>query len=339
MSTPTEIPFQDVVNALLDADTPLNPRFLYRLSDLERAEMALIEQVWPQIPAWRRKGLLEDVQALCERDTLLSFEALAGFALSDADPAVRLPAVRTLYEFEEDDFLDDFMRMLQSDPDEQVRAAVAAGLGKFIYMGEIEALDEALLRQVEELLLQTVNSDQPILVRRRALESLGFSGRDEVPALIQNAFASGSHEWLISALFAMGRSANERWHPQVLGNLDNAIADVRAEAARAAGELEIQDAIPRLIELLEDTEDMVRKASIWSLSQIGGEGVREALETMYEETEDDEEAELLEAALDNLAFTEDMQLIPLFDFPQGDVQLDSDEDYLDEIEEDEDSDD
>ena len=44
----------------------------------------------------------------------------------------------------------------------------------------------------------------------------------------------------------------------------------------------------------------------------GGEEVRETLEKLQEESEDEEETELVEAALDNLALTEQIQ--PQLDF-------------------------
>ena len=83
MSNPVEIPFQQLLDALLDVDTPLPPRYLYRLSDLDKVELALLKDTWPSIPAWRRQALMEDVETLGESDTLLSFFDLAQFALKD----------------------------------------------------------------------------------------------------------------------------------------------------------------------------------------------------------------------------------------------------------------
>jgi HEAT repeat protein len=102
---------------------------------------------------------------------------------------------------------------------------------------------------------------------------------------------------------------------------------LRSEAAHASGELEIAEAVPQLLELLDDPDDNTRQASIWSLSQIGGEGVRETLQTLYDEADSDQELELLESALDNLTFNEGLQLMPMFDFPEGD---DDDEDWYEE---------
>jgi len=137
--------------------------------------------------------------------------------------------------------------------------------------------------------------------------------------------------WRTSALFAMGRSRNELWNNLVLSMLNNNQPDLRLEAARAAGELEITQAVPILLELLDDPSDSIRDASIWSLSQIGGEGVRDRLGKLFDEAEDDREIDYLESALDNLVFTEGMQLMPLFDLSEFDDAEDFDDTAEDEI--------
>ncbi len=55
-------------------------------------------------------------------------------------------------------------------------------------------------------------------------------------------------------------------------------------------------------------------ATIWSLSKIGGELVQETLESLLDRTNDEEEVDLLETALDNLAFTEGTSIFQMFDF-------------------------
>jgi HEAT repeat protein len=340
MTTPDEIPFQQLLDALLDADNPLPSRYFYHLSDLDDEEIEQLGQVWEKMPAWRRKALMEDIETMEETDYLLSFEAIARLAIRDADPAVRLPAIHTLWDYEDDHLIPVFLDMLEKDEDIQVRAAAATALGKYVFLGEIDELPLDTLRDIEDRLLASTTGKDDTLVRRRALESLGYSGRDEVPPLVEAAYASNDKDWIVSALFAMGRSAHEGWIPLVLDKLENNLPAVRAEAARAAGELEISEATSILIDLLDDPNDDVREASIWSLSQIGGEGVREALENLYEETEDEEEAEFIDDALDNLAFTEETELFTLFDFPDDEFGLDDVmDDELFDLTEDEDDED
>jgi HEAT repeat protein len=327
MELPQETPFEALIEALLDVDTPLSPRFLYRLSDIEAAELEMLKEVWEQVPDWRRKALLEDVETLGAANYMLSFEALARFTILDALPEVRLPSIRTLAEYETTDLIELYRQALSQDNDLLVRAAAADALSRYVYLGEIEELPPAMLREIEQHLIEVIRSEDAKLVRRRALEALSYSAREEVTEFISVAYNSADKEWIVSAVLAMGRSANEKWAPQVLENLENSFPAIRAEAARAAGELELHEAVPQLLEMLDDHDPDVRAASIWSLSQIGGEGVQEALEMMYEQTDDPEEVELIEAALENLEFTENMQLFALFDFPAPDE--DEDSEYFD----------
>jgi HEAT repeat protein len=179
-------------------------------------------------------------------------------------------------------------------------------------------------------LLHVTTGTDDKLVRRRALEALGFSSRDEVSPLIEKAYTMKDADWQISALFAMGRSADARWKSHVLARLEDSRPAVRAEAIAAAGELELKDAIKPLLKMVRDDDEDVRIAAIWSLSQIGGERVAEALEALLEKTEDEDETELLEDALDNLAFTEDMRNFALLDIPDEDTDLNNDYDAAEE---------
>jgi len=320
MPTIPEIPFGRILDVLLDAETPLHPGYLYRFSDLEANEIAMLEEVWGKLPLQRRQALLEDLEQIGSDDMLLSFEAVGRYALKDEDPKVRKLAVRILHEYELPDLVSTFVQMLKVDSNEEVRAETARVLGQYVYLGEIEELPEVMQRKVEARLLQAMEADQASLVRQRALESLGFSSRKEIPALIKTAFSSDDKEWIATALLSMGRSADKRWKTDVMAMLTNKYPSLRAEAARAAGELELPEAGLFLLDMLDDSVKDVRMAAIWALSQIGGEGVRERLESLVRNTQEEDEVDLLENALDNLSFTEDFQLFSLFDFTETDIE-------------------
>lgn len=313
MTSTTQIPFDTLVAALLDESTPFPPRYLRRFTDLPLDEHKQLTETWPRISAWRRKALLEDLDELNTADTVLSFEAVCQVALGDSEPVVRKLAVRMLDEYENPEMIPTYLRLVKDDPDSEVRAAIASAMGAYIYQGELEKIAKSKQIAVEDCLLGLTQGTDAPLVRRRALESLGYSSREEVTPLIDQAYTSGKREWLVSALFAMGRSVNEIWGEKVLRMLDNEWPTVRAEAVTAAGELGLKEAGPRLMKLVEDDDDRVRTAAVWALSQIGGERVRALLEDLLEQVEDDDEAEFLEEALENLSFTEDENLF-LFDF-------------------------
>ncbi len=325
-----DIPFDEVISALLDDNTIFAARYLYRLSDLEGDELTQLAATWPQVSAPRRRAVMADLEALHEVNFLLSYEALSRLALSDQDPQVRLMALHTLWDYDPRDLIPKFLKMCTADPEAAVRAGAATALGKFIYLGELDELNAKSLAAVEEQLLALIRGQDDPLVRRRALESLGFSSRPEIPALIEEACSLQDESWLASALFAMGRSVDEQWAGFVLEHLIHPSPEIQLEAARAAGELEVRKAVPRLLEMLGEEDEHVRDAAIWSLSQIGGKGVRNVLQALLDETEDDEDADYLESALDNLAFNEDLEDFSLFDFDEGTLNYRiDDEDFMD----------
>src|SRR5262249_44858459 len=153
----------------------------------------------------------------------------------------------------------------------------------FVLLGEEERLLPVLKEQVEDILLRAANEQGSPALQRAALESLGYSSRPEVPALIENAFTRADHHWVASALLAASRSADSRYQEQVLIALHHEDSQVRLLAVQAAGELELKTARQPLLSMIEDEEDdEVLEAIIWSLSLIGGEDVREYLQTLLD---------------------------------------------------------
>jgi HEAT repeat protein len=332
----SEISIQQLIDALLNESKVFPARYLHRLSDLTPEDTDALKKIWSSISERRRTALLEDLEQLGETDTIVYFFEVCRIALKDSVPAVRRLAIQIMSSYESPKVIPAFLTMLEKDSSPEVRAAAAAAMGVFVYMGEIDEISARILRLIEKCLLQAATGTDDKLVRRRALESLGGSSRDEVPPLIEKAYAMKDPDWQVTALFAMGRSANARWKSHVLDSLDDPRPAVRAEAVGAAGELELKEATKPLLKMLRDDEDDVRTAAIWSLSQIGGERVAEALEVLLEKTKDEDEIELLEDAVDNLAFTEDMRKFALLDIPEDAADIDPDLDIEDLEDDDED---
>lgn len=319
--SPKPVSFQTVLDALLDRENPFPPVYLNRFSDLEPKDLAELAKIWEFVPLARRRAVIEDLEELADADTLVCFDELARYALDDSDPQIRALAIRLLWESNDKKLVPVFIRMMETDPDQEVRSTAAAMLGNFVYQGEVEELPANVLADVEESLLKVTRGNDQSQVRRRALESLGFSSRPEVPDLLQKAYRLGQPDWMESALFAMGRSADTDWEEYVLSQLTNPTQYIQEAAIRAAGELTLESARAELLEILQDTQDDdIWATTAWSLSQIGGEGVRETLEKLLDESEDDDEISFLEEALDNLSFSEDMANFGFLDIDASDVE-------------------
>lgn len=328
-----QTPFQSVVDALLDTTKHFPTKYLPYFSDIDPASLQLTLDAWPRVELTRKRTLLADLHSLLSADTIVSFDDFARALLTDPDAPIRAGAIRLLAECEDVELIPVYAKILASDPDPTVRAEAANILNLYIDLGELDEIPEKALHQAEETLLAAVHDDSTT-VRRRALESLGYSSRPEVPPLIEAAFQRGAPDWLASALIAMGRSQDERWIEPVIAMLLNDEPEVRLEAARAAGELEMDEARLPLLRLLEEEDDAeVISAAIWSLSQIGGEDVRAYLENLLDATEDEDEIAFIEDAIANLSFTEDLEKFDLLAFNPDDELEDLVE--LDELDEEE----
>jgi len=302
-----DIDFKELTGALLDNNHPFPPKYLHLLSDISAENLKSIKKIWDKVDPKRRSALVEDLEPLLEADTLLCFDDFALFALGDPEASVRSHAIQLLWENGDPHLIPHLSYLLLHDPSDEVRAAATSGLGKFIYLGEEEEIPTNLLKEIEDLLLGIMLTSINSEIQRKALEALGYSSRNEVPILINKAYEKKDTRWLSSALFAMGRSADRQWENQVLEMIDHHDEDVMIEAIRAAGELELVSARETLIDKSTDDAEIweVRAAAIWSLSKIGGEDARNALEDLLEKAEDEEEADIIEEALDNLSFTDD----------------------------------
>ena len=324
-TTPTS--FQSVLDALLSDRREFPRRYLQEFSDIGTLELKTLLDVWPQVKPGRKLTLLEELDALAETDTLVSFDDLARALLTDPEPDVRTRAIRLLDEYEDPKVVPSYLDMLKNDPDTNVRAEAAHALRLFVDLGELEEIPAEIYHQVEDALLASAASEDNIRVRRLALESLGYSSRPEVITLIESASHREDPAWQASALVAMGRSADERWTDAVTRSLVHVDDRIRKAAVEAAGELSLSAARPILLKMLGEEEDaLILSAVIWSLSQIGGEDVRTYLENLLDQLEDDEQIVFLEEALDNLSFTEDLERFDLLAFDPDDELSEIDED-------------
>ena len=312
--------FEQVLQALLDESKPFPPQYLYYLGDMEPEQTAQVSEVWGQVPLQRRRALMEDLETITDNDLTASFKDLGLIALEDPDAQVRFGAIRLLWVEDDYALIPRFLEIARRDPDVNVRANAVGALGSFMYFAALEELPWQYTNDIETTLMGFLqNMGEADIVRRQALEVLGYSLNLDIDPWIEEAFASPDEAWQSSALFAAGRTAHEHWREKVMPYLHHASPRLRADAARAAGEMLLSAAVEDLIELLEDVEAEVRMTAAWALSEIGGEGVAEALEAALANAADAEEEAAYEEALANLAVTDDLEEMMLMDLAPEDL--------------------
>lgn len=315
---------EEIMQQLVAGRNQLSVRDLFVFSDLSRPESELVAAQWPDVSAAGRRRVVAELNESADEHLELQLGRFLRIALRDSDAEVRRLAINGLWEEVDADLIGPFIQAMQSDPDVGVRAAAAAALGAFVLAGELDELDAALAIRVEQALLAVLHeSREPLAVQCRALESLAYSGEAGLRQLIEDAYYAPEEQMRLSAVRAMGRSADTRWRGMVRAELKSPEPAMRAEAARACGELEVKAAAPRLIEMLEDSDLLVRLAAIEALGHLGGKPARDALRALAAEG-DVEEAEAAEEALDEMLFYDEPGAEPLLDT--------ADEDEDDEVE-------
>ena len=312
-----DIPFDEVLMALLDDDQILDPLFLYRLSDINPENLTQLTGIWENVNVERRRALIDDLEQLTDTNNLLTFEPIFRIGLRDLDGQVRFFATRAIEVFDTDDLIPFFLSVLEEEDCVDVRAVTASILGKYIYRGELDKISPEVKAQIEDKLLQILESDQPSQVRRRALEALSYSSRPEVNKHILEAYGSASEDWIASSVFAMGRSFDHQYSDMVFDQLQHTSPKVRLEAVRACGELVLENAVPVILDLLDDLPE-IRGASIWALSQIGGEDAGPAIHQLLDGEVSEDEVELIQQALERLDLLEEGVNLSMFDMPFSD---------------------
>jgi len=279
------------------------------LSDLTTADLGRFQATWRNLSQERRRALLANLADLAEDHVDAYFAPIYSWLLDDEDSSIRAQAIEGLWENEDVRLVSPLLRRLEHDDAPEVRAVAAASLGRFLLMGELDQLDPSVANRIEKALLDAFSdAEADLTVRRRALESLAYSSQDPVQDLILEAYEDDDESLHLSAVFAMGRSADLRWKGAVLEELSNPDAAMRFEAARASGELELADAVPELIGLLEEDDVELRDSAVWALGRIGGPQARRALQACS----NSRDRHLREAAEDALA---EIGLLPGEDGP------------------------
>lgn len=327
-----ELNFQSVLDHLLDSKKDIPSGHLSFYSDLDPKSLRLFLDVWSSVPQKRKLLLLDTLAAHLEEDTIVSYEDIGKSLLTDPDAEVRARAMGLLAESDDPRLVDTLLKIFQADSDLAPRLKAASLLGEFVLMGELEELDETRLRKIEDALIAVIRSDANPSLRRAAVEAFGYSGRDEAVAILESAYEREDPLWVASALRAMGRSHDNRWNESVVSKLLDPDPRIRFAAAEAAGELNIEEAAPIMLKMLEDEEedDTVTMAAVWALSQIGGDDARAYILSLIESTDDEETSTFLEDALENLDFNEELNKFDLLSLDEDDDLSEFDEVEFDE---------
>jgi HEAT repeat protein len=298
--------FEEQLARLGDLGRPVAHAELKALSNLGPEMLKGFWAAWRQFPADRRLEIVRELHALAEDNVDMEFRPVLRACLSDADPDVRAAAIEGLWEDESERTMERLIGLLDDEAG-AVRSSAAVALAPFAYRAELGELGPAAGQRILAALLGTATDpEQPLEVRRRAIEGLGyFAGSREAQAEIGRAYAHDEIVMRESAVLAMGRSMRPTWFPYIERELKSPSPALRYEAARAVGELgeEGRPLLTALLPLVDDEDTEISLAAIWALGQVGGPSAKRVLERLAR-SQNDTRRQAASDALEELSVDE-----------------------------------
>ncbi len=292
--------FAFILDALFGDDDVEIPH-LFRLSDMTPDEMAQFRDRWQHAQQERREMISRHLADLSEESFEVEFSPVFANLLNDESAKVRVAALDGLWDSDNVTVVSKIITLMQSDDNLEVRHSAAKALAHYVLLGEWGQISTYVRdRVVNALHEQHVDSRVALPVRCAALEGMGASGDERIPPLIEDAYESGNYDLQISSLFAMGNSADDRWINTVLDEMESPYADMRAEAARAAGGIGNSNAVTPLAQLAYDEDEAVQVAAIGALAKVGGSTASRILNDMLTDSELDHLQELIEEVMEEM---------------------------------------
>ncbi len=303
------------------------------LSNLLNDELAQLAAFWPQLSTQRRRALVARMVENAEADFELDFSQVFTMGLHDRDPLVRVSCIEGLWENEDFALIRPLARLLGEDESVLVREAAAVSLSRFALLAELGKLQPRYVDLVWDALWNAVHrAHEDLAVCRRAVESIAYFSRPEVKTIIEQAYRHDEPKMQVSAVFAMGHSADQAWVDVVQEELDSPDAEIRYEAVRACGALHVAEAIPALSRLAADADAQVRVMAVWALGQIGGPEATRVLEICCGQG-DEALREAADEALAEMDFMQGALDFSMYDFApalddEDDLEADDNIEYL-----------
>jgi hypothetical protein len=294
------VPFSEVLDKTFHAD-PIPVHLLFRLSDLMPEDWERFKQAWAKADDERRRVIMRHLADIMEEAYFVDYSPIFKLGIEDAAPDVRVAALDGLWDSTNTRFVAPLIQMMQRDTSEEVRVAAAKALAHYVLLAEWGQMPKRVSAPIiEELLAVYENEQTAVSVKRAALEGLGAAAHPRVETLIQEAYDSPFQDMRVSAVFAMGNTADDKWLNTILAELENPDIEMRLEAIRAAGMMGRSDAVDPLSDLVDHEESDVRAAAIVALGKIGGDQPQLLLGNLLDDPDYEDLHELIEETIEEM---------------------------------------
>ena len=321
------VPFEDILTSIFSEEMgPIH--LLYRLSDMDEEQLAQFLTQWQSAPDDRRQVIVRHLADISEENFVVDFSPIFRISFEDPNALVRIAALDGLWDSTDSTLVEPILRLLNSDPALEVRVAAAKASAHFLLLAEWDQIRDINSPQIIKSLYETyVDPMTELSLKCAVLEAMGPATSPTVSRLIEDAYEGFVPELQLSAVFAMGTSADPRWISIILDEMESPNEEMRAEAARAAGLIGLNQAIPQLAELAYDDDLDVAIVAVTSIAQIGGDEADNILNALLGDPRSDHLHKAIEDAMEESIWLDGE--LPLFPWSEDDLDEDLEIENLD----------
>lgn len=225
-------------------------------------------------------ALLGSLQEAMEEGGGFEFTSVFVAALGRSALAVRQLAAAGLGRCETPAATAALLTAAVESGDDTVRGEAIDGLGNVALRLELGwAGLEGADKVVETLRAFAKDVREAPSIRATAIAAVAVVHEDWAAELIEDAYISDEPALRLGAICAMGRNADPIWLPQLEIALFGEDPGERVAAASATVEIGVEDAVPMLLDLL-DQDDSDLDVTLSVVQALGGIGGDEALERL-----------------------------------------------------------
>lgn len=290
------------------------------LSDLSRERSERLRKVLAEMADGPRSAFYRAMDESSLNSFEYNFAPIANIGIDDPEGDIRAASIHVL-GFEDDrETGERILDAAQNDPDLRARIAAIEILGQYMFESAVENRIPVNKQRLQKVLADLIeNRDE--MVRRAAVVSYAVSEDERVKEIVSGYLAGNDREELIAGLTAVRHALGEDWDESVLELIRHDDEDVCREAIRAAGALQLREALPALYEIISRFDRIPPELLIVTaeaVAEIGDESSLDVLETLGEAVVDMDEE--ITDAVDDCIDTLNMSYHMGLDFEDSNVK-------------------
>ncbi len=280
----TSAGFDNVLNLLREDPRAVFEKYGRTLSDLRDEKLTRLQAVLNEIPAEKRAEFFRAMEEFGEENVIYNYTQIAFLGVKDAYGDARAASLRILSYEDSGEIGEIMLNAALNDPCEEAQLTAIEVLGEYMNEADMEEpipVSKKKLYRTLSMLLDSPNK----AVRRAAVVAYAVSGDKRVRDMISGYLAGSDPDELITGLSAIRFSMIEDWNDSLLELLENDNEEVRKNAFRTAGTLELKQALPALYDTIAEFDRVSPElllAAVNAVAEIGDESSLDVLETLGE---------------------------------------------------------